>query len=179
MAEIFGESRGTPNFDQSTIFLQPVWIRDPATNAFRFSRLETGPGNERSVCTPSSGGMRTERVKQMCKDGCIEEFLKQEVIGKATEVLQPQASEASKSTGHLERESIGVVNKHDPTYMYLILTVLIIIVIAGAILGGFWLYRYSRRRQSRRNKEVLFFLFSLILTVALFMLLDCYKEHHT
>ena len=63
MAEIFGESRGTPNFDQSTIFLQPVWIRDPATNAFRFSRLETGPGNERSVCTPSRGGMRTERVK--------------------------------------------------------------------------------------------------------------------
>ena len=62
MAEIFGESRGTPNFDQSMIFLQLVWRRDPATNAFRFARLETGPGNERSVCTESRGGMRTERV---------------------------------------------------------------------------------------------------------------------
>ena len=67
MAEIFGESRGTPNFDQSTIFLQLVWRRDPAMNAFRFARLETGPGNERSVCTASRGGMRTERVNKLTK----------------------------------------------------------------------------------------------------------------
>ena len=64
MAEIFGESRGTPSFDQSTTFFQPVWRRDPATNAFRFTRLETGPGNEGSVCTPSGGGIRTERNNQ-------------------------------------------------------------------------------------------------------------------
>ena len=65
LAEIFGESRGTPNFDQSTTFFQPVWIRDLATNAFRFTRLETGPGSEGSVCTPSRGRIRAERVKTL------------------------------------------------------------------------------------------------------------------
>ena len=70
MAEIFGESRGIPNFDQSATFFQLIWRRDSATNAFRFTRLETGPGNEGSICTPSGGGIRTERVKRGIRQGC-------------------------------------------------------------------------------------------------------------